>query len=33
LGDNFMRDYGERCIPGYQASSMVDCITSAPFED
>ena len=30
--DNFMRDFGERYVPGYQARSSVDRLNAAPFE-
>jgi hypothetical protein len=29
--DNFVRDFGERFIPGYKAPSSVDMIMNAPF--
>ena len=31
--DNFLRDFGERCIPGYKAMSTVDLLMDAPFEE
>ena len=31
--DNFVRDFGERLVPGYKAPSSVDFITNAPFEE
>jgi hypothetical protein len=30
--DNFLRDYGMRLVPGYQAPSVVDLVMSAPFD-
>jgi hypothetical protein len=30
--DNFIRDFGERYVPGYQAHSSVDRLNAAPFE-
>ena len=30
--DNFMRDFGERLVPGYKAPSVVDFLMNAPFE-
>jgi HD domain len=30
--DNFMHDFGERYVPGYQAVSSVDRLNNAPFE-
>ena len=30
--DNFLRDFGERYVPGYQAHSSVDRLEAAPFE-
>jgi hypothetical protein len=29
--DNFARDFGERCVPGYKSPSMVDILMNAPF--
>ena len=29
--DNFLRDFGERCVPGYKAASTVDVLMNAPF--
>lgn len=29
--DNFVRDFGERFVPGYQATSTVDLLMHAPF--
>lgn len=31
--DNFMRDFGERYVPGYKAPSWVDRILGGPFEE
>lgn len=31
--DNFLRDYGERFVPGYRAGSVVDLIENAPFAE
>jgi hypothetical protein len=31
--DNFVRDFGERYVPGYQASSSVDIVAKAPFDE
>jgi len=31
--DNFLRDFGERFVPGYKAVSTVDLLTNAPFEE
>lgn len=31
--DNFLRDFGERFIPGYKAISTVDLLMNAPFEE
>lgn len=31
--DNFLRDFGERFVPGYKAVSAVDLLMSAPFEE
>ena len=31
--DNFLRDFGERFVPGYKAVSTVDLLIDAPFED
>src|SRR5262245_22084731 len=31
--DNFMRDFGERFVPGYEASSTVDLVMHAPFDE
>jgi hypothetical protein len=30
--DNFLRDFGERYVPGYQARSSVDRLDAAPFD-
>jgi hypothetical protein len=30
---NFLRDFGERFVPGYKAVSTVDLLTNAPFEE
>ena len=31
--DNFLRDFGERLVPGYKAISAVDLLMNAPFEE
>src|SRR5262245_36691934 len=31
--DNFLRDFGERYVPGYKAVSTVDLLMNAPFEE
>jgi hypothetical protein len=31
--DNFLRDFGERFVPGYKPVSTVDLLMDAPFED
>jgi len=31
--DNFVRDFGERFVPGYHPPSAVDWVTNAPFEE
>jgi hypothetical protein len=31
--DNFVRDFGERYVPGYRASSSVDFVARAPFDE
>ena len=31
--DNFLRDFGERLVPGYQAVSTVDFLMNAPFDE
>ena len=31
--DNFLRDFGERYVPGYQAVSTVDFLLNAPFDE
>ena len=31
--DNFLRDFGERFVPGYKAVSTVDLLLNAPFEE
>jgi len=31
--DNFVRDFGDRFVPGYKAPSAVDFVADAPFED
>jgi hypothetical protein len=31
--DNFLRDFGERFVPGYTAVSTVDLLMNAPFEE
>jgi hypothetical protein len=30
--DNFLRDFGERFVPGYKPSSTVDLLMNAPFD-
>ena len=30
---NFLRDFGERFVPGYKAVSTVDLLMSAPFDE
>ncbi len=30
--DNFLRDFGLRCVPGYSTPSSVDFVQDAPFE-
>ena len=30
--DNFLRDFGERFVPGYKALSTVDLLMNAPFD-
>ena len=30
--DNFVRDFGERLVPGYSAPSAVDLVSGAPFD-
>jgi hypothetical protein len=30
--DNFVRDFGERFVPGYKAPSSVEAVSGAPFE-
>jgi hypothetical protein len=32
-GDNFLRDFGERFVPGYKPVSAVDLLMNAPFEE
>jgi hypothetical protein len=32
-GDNFLRDFGERFVPGYKPVSTVDLLMNAPFEE
>ena len=31
--DNFLRDFGERFVPGYKAISTVDLLMNAPFDE
>jgi hypothetical protein len=31
--DNFLRDFGERLVPGYKAVSTVDLLMDAPFDE
>jgi hypothetical protein len=31
--DNFLRDFGERFVPGYKPSSTVDLLMNAPFDE
>jgi HD domain len=31
--DNFLRDFGERFVPGYKPTSTVDLLMNAPFEE
>ena len=31
--DNFLRDFGERFVPGYKPKSTVDLLMNAPFEE
>ena len=31
--DNFLRDFGERFVPGYRPISTVDLLMNAPFEE
>jgi hypothetical protein len=31
--DNFLRDFGERFVPGYRAVSAVDLLMASPFEE
>jgi hypothetical protein len=31
--DNFLRDFGERFVPGYKAVSTVDLLMNAPFSE
>jgi hypothetical protein len=31
--DNFVRDFGERCVPGYKPPSSVDLVAGAPFAE
>jgi len=31
--DNFLRDFGERFVPGYKAVSTVDLLLNSPFDD
>ncbi len=31
--DNFLRDFGERFVPGYETVSTVDLLMNAPFDE
>jgi hypothetical protein len=31
--DNFLRDFGERFVPGYKTVSTVDLLMHAPFDE
>jgi hypothetical protein len=31
--DNFLRDFGERFVPGYKTVSTVDLLMNAPFDE
>ena len=31
--DNFLRDFGERFVPGYRTVSTVDLLMNAPFDE
>ena len=31
--DNFLRDFGERFVPGYEPTSAVDALMNAPFDE
>ena len=31
--DNFLRDFGERFVPGYKPVSIVDMLINAPFDE
>jgi hypothetical protein len=31
--DNFLRDFGERFVPGYKRISAVDLLMNAPFDE
>ena len=31
--DNFLRDFGQRFVPGYEAPSTVDLVINAPFDE
>ena len=31
--DNFLRDFGERFVPGYKPISTVDLLMNAPFDE
>ena len=31
--DNFLRDFGDRFVPGYKTMSAVDLLMNAPFEE
>ena len=31
--DNFVRDFGERFVPGYHPPSAVDWVLNAPFKE
>jgi hypothetical protein len=32
-GGNFARDFGERFVPAYKPTSMVDYLLNSPFKD
>ena len=33
FADNFLRDFGERFVPGYKTVSTVDILMNAPFDE
>ena len=33
IHDSFVRDFGERFVPGYQPMSTVDLLINAPFDE